>query len=143
MTYALFIEKRAQRSLSQIARQDRDRIAGAIRSLADEPGPHGVTKLSGRNAWRTRVGNYRVLHEIHDDRLLILVVDIGHRVSTSQGRASRTDNASRVTGRGALPLRTRPQSLPGSSRPRTRSAAEGKESQNSLCCLDFSAGATQ
>jgi mRNA interferase RelE/StbE len=64
LTYVLFIEKRAERSLSQIARQDRDRIAGAIR---------------GRNAWRIRVGNYRLLYEIHDDRLFILVVNIGHR----------------------------------------------------------------
>jgi len=38
-----------------------------------------VKKLGGRNAWRIRVGDYRVLYEIQDDRLLILVVDIGHR----------------------------------------------------------------
>ena len=79
MTYALFIERRAQRSLSRIAARDQERIAVAIRGLADEPRPHGVKKLSGRNAWRIRVGDYRVLYEIHDDRLLILVVDVGHR----------------------------------------------------------------
>jgi len=79
LTYALIIERRAQRSLSRIAAQDRDRITGAIRGLADEPRPHGVKKLSGRDAWRIRVGDYRVLYEIHDDLLLILVVDIGHR----------------------------------------------------------------
>jgi mRNA interferase RelE/StbE len=79
LTYALFIEKRAQRSLSRIAAEDRDRIADAIRHLADEPRPRGVKKLSGRTAWRIRIGDYRVLYEIHDERLLILVVDIGHR----------------------------------------------------------------
>ena len=79
MTYALVIERRAQRSLSRIAAQDQERIAVAIRGLADEPRPHGVNKLSGRNAWRIRVGDYRVLYEIQDDRLLILVVDTGHR----------------------------------------------------------------
>jgi len=79
LTYALVIERRAQRSLSRIAAQDQERIAVAIRGLADEPRPHGVNKLSGRNAWRIRVGDYRVLYEIQDDRLLILVVDIGHR----------------------------------------------------------------
>jgi len=79
LTYALFIERRAQRSLSRIAVQDQERIAVAIGGLADEPRPSGVKKLSGRNAWRIRVGDYRVLYEIHDDRLLILVVDIGHR----------------------------------------------------------------
>jgi mRNA interferase RelE/StbE len=79
LTYALFIERRAQRSLSRIVAKDRDRISGAIRRLADEPRPRGVKKLSGRDAWRIRVGDYRVLYEIHDERLVILVVDIGHR----------------------------------------------------------------
>ena len=79
MTYALFIERRAQRSLSRVAAQDRERISTAIRRLADEPRLHGARKLSGRDAWRIRVGDYRVLYEIHDDRLLILVVNVGHR----------------------------------------------------------------
>lgn len=79
MTYALFIERRAQRSLSRVAAQDRERISTAIRRLADEPRPHGARKLSGRDAWRIRVGDYRVLYEIHDDWLLILVVNVGHR----------------------------------------------------------------
>ena len=79
MTYALLIERRAQRSLSRIAAQDRDRISSAIRRLAEEPKPHGVKKLSGRNVWRIRIGDYRILYEIHNERLLILVIDIGHR----------------------------------------------------------------
>ncbi|MCP5443271.1 MAG: type II toxin-antitoxin system RelE/ParE family toxin [Chromatiaceae bacterium] len=79
MTYALLIERRAQRSLSRIAVQDRERISDAIRRLAEEPRPHGVKKLSGRDAWRIRVGDYRILYEIHDERLLILVIDVGHR----------------------------------------------------------------
>jgi len=36
-------------------------------------------KLSGRPAWRVRVGDYRVICEIHDDRLVVLIVAIGHR----------------------------------------------------------------
>ncbi|TCT22680.1 type II toxin-antitoxin system RelE family toxin [Thiobaca trueperi] len=79
MSYALFIEKRAQRSLAQIAAQDRERISAAVRRLADEPRPQGAKKLSGRNGWRIRVGVYRVLYEIHEGRLLIVVIDIGHR----------------------------------------------------------------
>ena len=79
MTYALLIERRAQRSLSRITVQDRERISDAIRRLAEEPRPHGVKKLSGRDAWRIRVGDYRILYEIHDERLLILVIDVGHR----------------------------------------------------------------
>ncbi len=35
--------------------------------------------MSGRPAWRIRVGSYRVIYEIHDDRLLVLVITVGHR----------------------------------------------------------------
>ena len=51
----------------------------AIHELANDPHPHGSKKLSGRPAWRIRVGAYRVIYEIFADRLLILVVAIGHR----------------------------------------------------------------
>ncbi|MGA2401072.1 MAG: type II toxin-antitoxin system RelE/ParE family toxin [Syntrophobacteraceae bacterium] len=51
----------------------------AVRSLADDPRPAGVRKLTGREAWRIRVGDYRIVYEIHDDALVLLVVAIGHR----------------------------------------------------------------
>lgn len=79
MSYAVVIERRAQRALARIATPQRDRIAAAIRALAREPRPSGVRKLSGRDAWRLRVGDYRVIYEIQDGRLLILVVAVGHR----------------------------------------------------------------
>jgi len=79
LTYSLFIERRAQRALARIARTDQERIIRAIRGLTDDPRPHGVKKLNGREAWRIRVGDYRVIYEIHAGRLLILVVAIGHR----------------------------------------------------------------
>jgi mRNA interferase RelE/StbE len=65
--------------LSRIAKPYQDRLAVAIRCLADDPRPHGVKKLSGKNAWRIRVGDYRIIYEIKDSCLMILVVDIGHR----------------------------------------------------------------
>ena len=79
MTYKLLIEKRAQRALGKISQPHRDRIISAIRSLAEYPRPSGVKKLSGRDAWRIRIGSYRVLYEIYDDKLVVLVVDIGDR----------------------------------------------------------------
>lgn len=79
MKYELFIERSAQKALSKISLPDRDRIIDAIRKLAADPRPQGVKKLTGRAAWRIRVGNYRVIYEIHDDRLLIVVVCVGHR----------------------------------------------------------------
>ena len=56
-----------------------DRIISAIRDLTEDPRPAGVRKLTGREGWRIRVGEYRVIYEIRDESLFILVVTIGHR----------------------------------------------------------------
>ncbi|MBN2294250.1 MAG: type II toxin-antitoxin system RelE/ParE family toxin [Pirellulales bacterium] len=79
MRFEIKILRSAQRSLSRIQSQDRERIIETIRALAGEPRPHGCIKLSGRDAWRIRIGNYRVIYEIHDNNLVILIVAIGHR----------------------------------------------------------------
>ena len=79
MSYDVFIERRAQRGLAKVVQPHRDRIISAIRKLAEEPRPPGVKKLSGRNAWRIRVGSYRVLYEVHDAKLIVLVVQVGNR----------------------------------------------------------------
>ena len=50
-----------------------------IQSLADDPRPPGCQKLSGAEKYRVRQGNYRIVYSIEDDRLLVLVVRLGHR----------------------------------------------------------------
>jgi len=77
--YAVDILRSAQKQLGKINRQDQSRITSAIQALSDTPRPQGCQKLSGRLAWRIRVGSYRIIYEIHDDKLLVLVVTIGHR----------------------------------------------------------------
>ena len=79
MTYTVDILRTAQKQLAKIASLDRDRILSAIWKLADNPRPHGAKKLSGRPAWRIRIGSCRVVYEIHDDRLLVLIIEVGHR----------------------------------------------------------------
>lgn len=79
MTHKIEILRSAQKQLSKIERKDQSRIIKAIRELAEEPRPQGSKKLSGRPAWRIRIGSYRVIYEIQDDHFLVLVVDIGHR----------------------------------------------------------------
>ncbi len=79
MTYETFIERPAQRSLSKIPPTDQDRIIDAIRKLKSDPRPDGVQKLSGREAWRIRVGDYRIIYEINDEARSVLVVTLGHR----------------------------------------------------------------
>lgn len=79
MTYSLEILRPAQKQLGKINRQDQDRIISAIEELAGVPRPAGCKKLSGRPAWRIRIGSYRVIYEIQDEKLIVLVVEIGHR----------------------------------------------------------------
>jgi mRNA interferase RelE/StbE len=77
--YLILIERAAQKELSRIELAYQNRIIEAIRSLSKNPRPSGVKKLTGRPAWRIRIGPYRVIYEIHDDRLVILVITISHR----------------------------------------------------------------
>ena len=79
MSYSIEILRVAQKQLAKIDRQQQSRIIDAIQSLADEPRPSGCKKLSGRPAWRIRVGSYRVIYEIEDDKLIVLIIAIGNR----------------------------------------------------------------
>jgi mRNA interferase RelE/StbE len=59
---------------------DQVRIAAKIDSLAHDPRPRGVEKLSGEeNLYRVRVGNYRIIYQLQDAQLIVLVVKVGHR----------------------------------------------------------------
>lgn len=56
------------------------RIGQAIDALAMNPKPPGCVKLAGEDdVWRVRVGDYRILYEVHDDRLWVLVIRIAKR----------------------------------------------------------------
>ena len=79
MKYKLFIERAANKELSKISHKEQTRIINAIKNLSDNPRPAGVKKLTGKDAWRIRIGSYRIIYEIQDDNLVILVVHIGHR----------------------------------------------------------------
>jgi mRNA interferase RelE/StbE len=54
-------------------------IKSAIAALANNPRPYGYKKLKGEDAYRIRVGDYRIIYEINDDRIIVTVVSIGHR----------------------------------------------------------------
>ena len=79
MNYQIVIERSAAKNLARITSPHRERITEAIRALSSAPRPSGAKKLSGRDAWRIRVGEYRVLYEIDDKALTILVVVVGPR----------------------------------------------------------------
>jgi mRNA interferase RelE/StbE len=78
--YTIEFKASADKALLRLPEETQRRIVAAVDKLADSPHPPGVKKLAGEpNAWRIRIGDYRVLYDIHDDRLLILVVGVGHR----------------------------------------------------------------
>jgi mRNA interferase RelE/StbE len=70
----------ADRQLSKLPEQVQVRIVTAIMALADDPRPAGVRKLAGPgDLYRIRTGDYRVIYEVRDDELLVLIVRVGHR----------------------------------------------------------------
>ena len=79
MSYRIYIEKSAQKTLSKIPVSDQDKIIETIKNFSANPRPPGVKKLSNRDAWRIRIGNYRIIYEIEDNRLIVIVINIGHR----------------------------------------------------------------
>ena len=56
-----------------------NRILARLAALETNPRPADVKKLEGREAWRICVGDYRVIYEIHDRVLQIIVISAGHR----------------------------------------------------------------
>ena len=80
MYYTIVFEPAAERNIASLPSNERKRIRHRIDMLAHNPRPSGVTKLRGMlNRWCVRVGNYRIIYEIHGDRLVVLVVRIQHR----------------------------------------------------------------
>ena len=79
MAYQIVIKKTAIKSLSKIPEPYFSTIRTAIFNLADAPRPNGCKKLKGREAYRIRVADYRVIYEIEDKILLIEVIAVGHR----------------------------------------------------------------
>ena len=77
--YELVFRKSVARDLRAIPNRDVNKIMLRIRALAKDPRPVGCEKLSGQERYRIRQGPYRVIYEIEDDRLIVLVVKIGQR----------------------------------------------------------------
>ena len=87
MAYAIDFTPAARRAFAKLTPAVRERLAPAIDALAREPRPAGAVKLRGvPNGYRIRVGDHRVLYQIEDDRLLVLVVGVGHRREVYRSR---------------------------------------------------------
>ncbi len=77
--YRIEIKKSAAKELQKITSKDRNRIIEKIRSLSSDPIPAGAKKLSGGSKYRLRQGDYRILFEVFEAAITIVVVRIAHR----------------------------------------------------------------
>jgi mRNA interferase RelE/StbE len=86
VSYLVSISAAARRAMGRLPNTVRQRVDRAILALADNPRPHGCAKLAGTaDGWRIRVGDWRILYTIEDDRLVVLVVEVGHRREVYRG----------------------------------------------------------
>ncbi len=77
--YTVSLTKRAKKQLDNIADNVAEPIFRAINKLEDNPRPFGYLKLKGRSGYRIKVGDYRILYEIFDAKLVVEVVELGNR----------------------------------------------------------------
>ena len=78
--YSIEFDKSVKKTLSKLPNEVIKKILDAIAELADNARPNGCKKLQSKgDSYRIRVGNYRIIYEINDDELLVLVVEIGDR----------------------------------------------------------------
>lgn len=79
-TYAVHFKASADRELRKLPVAVQRRIVEAVDKLTAIPRPRGSQKLEGEeDFWRIRVGQYRVIYAIEDEKLVVLVVRVGHR----------------------------------------------------------------
>ena len=79
MSYELLILRRAQKRLADLPKVEYERIREALTALATDPRPVSCKKLSGREGWRIRSGNYRAIYEIDDANKTVTILHVENR----------------------------------------------------------------
>ena len=79
LRYEVRLSNTARKQLDNLPDKPFERITEALKKLALNPRPNGVTKLKGREGYRIRVGDYRVLYAIFDAVLLVEIINVGQR----------------------------------------------------------------
>lgn len=80
MPYSIKVTSHAARSFRKLPRDVQNRLSPSIELLKDNPRPPGSEKLIGTDdAYRIRVGDYRILYEVIDQELIIYIMETGHR----------------------------------------------------------------
>ena len=78
-SYIIVLSKKAQKQLDKFSDNIAEPIIEAISLLETDPKPIGSKKLKGRNGYRIRIGDYRVIYDVLDTELIIDVITLGHR----------------------------------------------------------------
>jgi mRNA interferase RelE/StbE len=79
MAYQIEFRPSARREFKKLSPDIQKRLTPKIDALAKDPRPAGCTKLTGMDAYRIRVGDYRIIYEIRDSQLVVLVIRVAHR----------------------------------------------------------------
>ncbi len=80
MIYEVIVPRNVQKDIDELSENLRDRIEDALENLAEDPRPNGVVQMKGSDSrYRIRIGNYRVVYDINDGKLLVLVLQCQHR----------------------------------------------------------------
>ncbi len=77
--YKVLLSKTAQKQLDKLTNTAARPVLEAIKGLAQNPRPHGCKKLKGRNGYRIRKGDYRIIYDVYDKELVVDVIALGHR----------------------------------------------------------------
>jgi len=77
--YRVEIKKSAVKEIKKLPKQYLKHVLSKIAALAENPRPEGCIKLTNDNKYRIRVGNYRVLYQIYDELIVVVVVKVAHR----------------------------------------------------------------
>jgi len=87
VTYRITLAPPAARQLRKFDPAVRRRLQAALELLSNDPRPPAAVQLmGGAGEWRVRTGDYRIVYEIHDDQLLVLVLRLGHRRQAYRAR---------------------------------------------------------
>lgn len=77
--YEISVKKSALKELNGIPKKELQKILKKIRALSSNPRPQGSQKLSHREQYRFRQGDYRIIYSIQDDDLTVYIIKVGHR----------------------------------------------------------------
>lgn len=84
--YEIILSKRVEKFIDKLNSQDRERIILSLDKLRIRPESY-LKRLVGNKSYKFRVGDYRLIVDLENDKLLVLVVDIGHRNNIYKKRA--------------------------------------------------------